>query len=151
MYLCSVFLVLTMMRYLENETSNIDDDYLLELSRDARGNIPGAHRLDARRRLWRVFTDAPEDEQIHIFVQRPAPRPLSPPLSVRSGRRKSIHAAPDNEHISGIAKHRRDFDRFHSENGVRTVLGTIGPVDNGTRCALVDLAYVYTSENSNSL
>lgn len=122
------------MHYLENETSNIDDDYLLELSRDVRGNmnIPGAHKLDARRRLWRVFTDTLEDEQIHIFVQRPAPRSLSPP-SVRSGKRKSIHAAPDNEHISGVAKHRRDFDRFHSENGVRTVLGTIGPVENGTQ------------------
>ena len=26
---------------------------------------------------------------------------------------------------------KRDFEKFHSENGVRTVIGTIGPVKNG--------------------
>src|SRR5882757_8604498 len=119
---------------LKNESSNIDDDDLLELNRDVRGNIPGAHRLDARRRLWRVFTDMPEDEQIHIFVQRPAPSPMSSPLSAQSGRsRKSIHATQDDAGFSGVAKHRRDFDKFHSENGVRTVMGTIGPVSDGRR------------------
>ena len=29
------------------------------------------------------------------------------------------------------AQHRKEFERFHSENGVRTVMGTIGPVENG--------------------
>lgn len=33
---------------------------------------------------------------------------------------------------TGVAKHRRDFEKFHDENGVRTVMGSIGPVDNGT-------------------
>jgi len=120
--------------FLKNETSDLDDDDLLELNRDVRGHIPGAQKLDARRRLWRVFVETPEDEQIHIFVQCPAP---SRPLSARSGRsRKSIHADHDAE-PSGVAKLRRDFDRFHSENGVRTVLGSIGPVNNGTQ-ALCD-------------
>lgn len=33
---------------------------------------------------------------------------------------------------SRVAKHRKEFEKFHSENGVRTVMGTIGPVENGT-------------------
>lgn len=32
---------------------------------------------------------------------------------------------------SRVAKHRKEFEKFHSENGVRTVMGTIGPVENG--------------------
>ncbi|KAF8552517.1 hypothetical protein OG21DRAFT_1415950 [Imleria badia] len=28
------------------------------------------------------------------------------------------------------AMHRKEFEKFHSENGVRTVMGTIGPVEN---------------------
>jgi hypothetical protein len=31
---------------------------------------------------------------------------------------------------STAAKHRKEFQKFHSENGVRTVMGTIGPVEN---------------------
>lgn len=33
---------------------------------------------------------------------------------------------------SRAAKHRKEFEKFHSENGVRTVMGIIGPVENGT-------------------
>jgi len=59
---------------------------------------------------------------------------MSSPLSAQSGRsRKSIHATQDDAGFSGVAKHRRDFDKFHSENGVRTVMGTIGPVSDGRR------------------
>lgn len=27
---------------------------------------------------------------------------------------------------------KKEFERFHSENGVRTVMGSIGPVQNGS-------------------
>lgn len=37
---------------------------------------------------------------------------------------------------SRAAKHRKEFQKFHSENGVRTVMGTIGPVENGTSHSL---------------
>jgi hypothetical protein len=30
-----------------------------------------------------------------------------------------------------VPKHKYEFDKFHSENGVRTVIGSIGPVNNG--------------------
>lgn len=65
-----------------------------------------------------------------------SPRPRSA-RSAKSHKSRAIQPnSPDAEGISGVTKHRRDFERFHSENGVRTVLGTIGPVDNG-RQALV--------------
>ncbi|OAX42000.1 hypothetical protein K503DRAFT_684245 [Rhizopogon vinicolor AM-OR11-026] len=88
----------------------------------------------------------PEDEQIHIFVQRPAPSPMSSPLSAQSGRsRKSIHATQDDAGFSGVAKHRRDFDKFHSENGVRTVMGTIGPVSDVRMLLKNGYRHVYIS------
>ena len=31
----------------------------------------------------------------------------------------------------GVPRFKREFEKFHSENGVRTVIGTIGPVKNG--------------------
>jgi len=37
----------------------------------------------------------------------------------------------DDENDS-IPKHKKEFDKFHSENGVRTVMGSIGPVQNGS-------------------
>ena len=28
----------------------------------------------------------------------------------------------------GVPKFKKEFDRFHNENGVRTVMGSVGPV-----------------------
>ncbi|KAG0705077.1 hypothetical protein DFH29DRAFT_908713 [Suillus ampliporus] len=68
------------------------------------------------------------------------------PRSARSGKSRAIHPnPPDDEEISGVAKHRRDFERFHSENGVRTVLGTIGPVDNVRMLLKNGYRHVYIS------
>lgn len=35
----------------------------------------------------------------------------------------------------GTPKHKKEFEDFHTSNGVRTIIGTIGPVQNGTRIA----------------
>ena len=35
----------------------------------------------------------------------------------------------------GTQKHKKEFEDFHTSNGVRTIIGTIGPVQNGTRTA----------------
>jgi len=52
---------------LENEKCKPDEEYLaLAVHGDS---IPGAQMLNPLHRLWRVFKDAPEDEQIHILVQ----------------------------------------------------------------------------------
>ena len=36
--------------------------------------------------------------------------------------------------VLDIPKHKLEFEKFHSENGVRTVMGSIGPVHNGAVC-----------------
>lgn len=55
----------------------------------------------------------------------PSPRPKS----TRSRRTKGSSFNDDGD--DSVPKFRREFDRFHSENGVRTVIGSIGPVQNG--------------------
>jgi hypothetical protein len=37
----------------------------------------------------------------------------------------------DEEERDGVPKLMKQFKKFHSENGVRTVIGSIGPVKNG--------------------
>lgn len=74
-----------------------------------------------------------------------SPRPRSA-RSAKSHKSRAIHPnLPDAEGISGVTKHRRDFERFHSENGVRTVLGTIGPVDNVRMLLKNGYRHVYIS------
>lgn len=74
-----------------------------------------------------------------------SPRPRSA-RSAKSHKSRAIHPnPPDAEGISGVTKHRRDFERFHSENGVRTVLGTIGPVDNVRMLLKNGYRHVYIS------
>jgi len=37
----------------------------------------------------------------------------------------------DDSGGDGIPKLVKQFEKFHSQNGVRTVMGSIGPVENG--------------------
>ena len=36
----------------------------------------------------------------------------------------------------GVPAFKRDFEKFHGENGVRTVIGSIGPANNGMSVAI---------------
>ncbi|CAE7089792.1 unnamed protein product [Rhizoctonia solani] len=45
----------------------------------------------------------------------------------------------------GLVKHKRDFLNFHAENGVRTVHGKIGPVDNVRMLLKKGYRHVYVS------
>jgi hypothetical protein len=36
---------------------------------------------------------------------------------------------------NGLPKHKKEFEDFHTSNGVRTITGSIGPVKNGARSA----------------
>jgi hypothetical protein len=60
----------------------------------------------------------------------------SPSMSPRSQSRGSLKDKSLTQKTvvgeSRAAKHRKEFERFHSENGVRTIMGTIGPVENGS-------------------
>jgi hypothetical protein len=51
--------------------------------------------------------------------------------SSKSRRSRSHRGGDSDEEPGGIPKFMKDFHRFHSENGVRTVKGSIGPVNNG--------------------
>ncbi|KAI6157682.1 hypothetical protein BKA82DRAFT_130893 [Pisolithus tinctorius] len=46
---------------------------------------------------------------------------------------------------TGVAKHRKDFEKFHNENGVRTVVGSIGPVTNVRMLLRKGYRHVYMS------
>ena len=47
-----------------------------------------------------------------------------------SRKAKSVRSQLSNS-SDGLAQHKREFLNFHAENGVRTIHGKIGPVDNG--------------------
>ena len=46
--------------------------------------------------------------------------------------RKSVHSVGSGMlENDGVPKFKKDFFKFHNQNGVRTVIGTIGPVKGG--------------------
>jgi len=61
--------------------------------------------------------------------------------------RKGKSMKQDGVDVAGItaARHRKDFERFHSENGVRTVMGSIGPVENVRMLLKSGYRHVYIS------
>src|ERR1700753_1949713 len=77
------------------------------------------------------------------YLLRPPP---VPPKLTKQHKSKSVRSLPNGrastlgkkskkgmiEEDDGIPKHKKEFEKFHGENGVRTVAGSIGPVNNGT-------------------
>ncbi|KDR73629.1 hypothetical protein GALMADRAFT_71947 [Galerina marginata CBS 339.88] len=65
-------------------------------------------------------------------AQSPSMRRSPAPSYASTSRRskKGKNALDDDEENDGVPKFKKQFDRFHSENGVRTVMGSIGPVHN---------------------
>jgi hypothetical protein len=59
----------------------------------------------------------------HMVPVEPSRQDASP--SARSKK----HSAPHDS----VPKHKKEFEDFHTSNGVRTITGSIGPVNNGTR------------------
>jgi hypothetical protein len=55
----------------------------------------------------------------------------SPVPSSKSKKGKVIGLEDDSSEDDGVPKFKKQFNRFHEENGVRTVLGTIGSAQNG--------------------
>jgi len=54
----------------------------------------------------------------------------SPAPSTAMKRSRGNHKKGDDGR-DGIPKLVKQFEKFHSQNGVRTVMGSIGPVENG--------------------
>lgn len=57
------------------------------------------------------------------------PRANSRGRSVKSAKTHRASGSPAGD---GIPQFKKDFMKFHNENGVRTVIGSIGPVENGS-------------------
>lgn len=118
---------------------------------------PSLTSLDADYTIfaWRLkSTSAAKNESPTIFLRDPqAPLPtisdgsyrnpsfylfrpgMNPPtyseghhdaMSVKS--KKSAKSMPNH---NALPKHKKDFEKFHSGNGVRTITGSIGPVQGG--------------------
>lgn len=63
-------------------------------------------------------------------------------LAQRSPKPPSVKSRKSTKNKKGLTtpeepKHKKEFEKFHSENGVRTVMGSIGPVQNGTLVRLI--------------
>ena len=69
-----------------------------------------------------------QPSQAHVPSKKHSPTPST--ASTRRSK-KGINTHDDSED-DGIPKFKKEFERFHSENGVRTVMGSIGPVQNGS-------------------
>ncbi|KAL5490272.1 hypothetical protein ACEPAI_5105 [Sanghuangporus weigelae] len=77
----------------------------------------------------------------------PPKKSASRPGSIRSGRsRKSMRSSHSGlEEDDGLPKHKKDFIRFHNENGVRTIVGSIGPISNVRMLLKNGYRHVYIS------
>ena len=78
-----------------------------------------------------------------FYMFRPRPISSPPPAhdggSVRSGKSGKRSTKDRNPDDDGVPSFKKEFERFHGENGVRTIVGSIGPVNNGEcmACAAV--------------
>ena len=66
--------------------------------------------------------------QAHVPSTKRSPAPSN----ASTKRSKKGKDSNDDSEDNGIPKFKQEFERFHSENGVRTVMGSIGPVQNGS-------------------
>ncbi|KAJ4487784.1 hypothetical protein J3R30DRAFT_3280367 [Lentinula aciculospora] len=64
--------------------------------------------------------------------------------STRKGK-KAIQSIQDEDQVDAQPSFKQAFDKFHSENGVRTVMGSIGPVQNVRMLLKAGYRHVYIS------
>lgn len=69
-----------------------------------------------------------QPSRAHVPPAKRSPTP-SNASTRRSKKGKNVNEDSEDD---GIPKFKKEFERFHSENGVRTVIGNIGPVQNGS-------------------
>jgi len=72
-----------------------------------------------------------------------SPQPHSTKSRKTKGSKKSAksHVEADD----GVPKFKKDFEKFHAENGVRTVIGSVGPVPNVRMLLKYGYRHVYLS------
>ncbi|KAG5634414.1 hypothetical protein H0H81_002071 [Sphagnurus paluster] len=88
------------------------------------------------------------------YLFRAAQHQPSPVPSTRSKKSQHTKASRRTAHNNGDAEqpkedtrpqHKKEFEKFHSENGVRTVMGSIGPVHNVRMLLRSGYRHVYIS------
>ncbi|KAI6046166.1 hypothetical protein EDC04DRAFT_2632340 [Pisolithus marmoratus] len=88
----------------------------------------------------------PPEYQNRSFYVFQFSRTASPfPRPEHSAKGNSEQHANHKMMNTGVAKHRKDFEKFHNENGVRTVVGSIGPVTNVRMLLRKGYRHVYMS------
>ncbi|KAF8809058.1 hypothetical protein BYT27DRAFT_7337446 [Phlegmacium glaucopus] len=75
----------------------------------------------------------------------PSIRRSPAPSNASTRRSKKGKNTNDDSEDDGIPKFKKEFERFHSENGVRTVMGSIGPVQNVRMLLKSGYRHVYIS------
>ncbi|KAF8163581.1 hypothetical protein B0H34DRAFT_672541 [Crassisporium funariophilum] len=81
-----------------------------------------------------------QPSRAHPPPLRPSPRAPS-----RASTRRSKNGTEHESVEDKVPKFKKEFDRFHSENGVRTVMGSIGPVKNVRMLLKSGYRHVYIS------
>ncbi|EIM89939.1 uncharacterized protein STEHIDRAFT_74325 [Stereum hirsutum FP-91666 SS1] len=130
---------------------NLDDDadytifaWRLKSTSAAKNESPTIFLRDPQAPLPTISDGSYRNPSFYLF--RPG---MNPPtyseghhdaMSVKS--KKSAKSMPNH---NALPKHKKDFEKFHSGNGVRTITGSIGPVQ-GVRMLLKNgYRYVYIS------
>lgn len=75
---------------------------------------------------------------------KPRAVPPSPPRSGSGGDQRSLKSGKSKktaktEPEDTVPAFKKDFEKFHNENGVRTIMGDIGPVQNGASMGSLSL------------
>jgi len=87
-----------------------------------------------------VFHSPPRAHTPAGSRKSPVPSRASTSRRSKKGKNGSFEEESGDD---GVPKFKKQFDRFHSENGVRTVMGSIGPVQNGEYFRSID-AHILT-------
>ncbi|KAA1469564.1 hypothetical protein DENSPDRAFT_816639 [Dentipellis sp. KUC8613] len=126
---------------------NLDDDadYTIFLwrfaSSEVNGQTPTVFLRDPMQPL--PSTSSYRNPSFYLFRSERhvgSPRSSHKSSSSLHGKRAAAHSERDS-----IPKHKKEFEKFHSENGVRTVVGSIGPVENVRMLLKTGYRFVYIS------
>ncbi|KZV71840.1 hypothetical protein PENSPDRAFT_605159 [Peniophora sp. CONT] len=87
-----------------------------------------------------------------FYLHRPAAGSVDGSVRAASPRANSMRSKKSTKShgkstgvVNGVMKHKKEFDDFHSANGVRTIVGTIGPVDDVRMLLKAGYRHVYIS------
>lgn len=73
----------------------------------------------------------PEYQNMSFYMFQPKSAPSSPVLASGNAKSSTPKKKKTADPRDATPQFKKDFERFHSENGVRTIKGTIGPVKDG--------------------